>query len=34
MGYKIKPIWKNFEIDEKMDLNLIKLITSVKHVKI
>ena len=27
MGYKIKPIWKNFEIDNKDDLNLIRLIT-------
>ena len=34
MGYKIKSIWKNFEIDNGEDLNLIRLITSLKYVKI
>ena len=34
MGFKIKSIWKNFEIDNKDDLNLIRLITSLKYVKI
>ena len=34
MGYKIKPIWKNFEIDNKDDLNIIRLITRLKYVEI